>query len=601
MKNTLSFTICILFTIYSYSFVQSQKKQDTTDIKSFTDTELIKCIEEYLRSDQEDVTNLYINTLYERALKQLNSLNIVKSYFYYAYAEDVKGKYKDASEYIYKALGTGIELNEKDSEFLFRVYSLRGKIREQETEDSLAHKDFKTSLDISIKYNNDVGEANAIANLGKLRRKAKEYLQALAHYKTAYEIAIKTDNETTIKTDDFYEISRINIIMGVGGSYLKLKQPDSALKYIEKGIKRSRNYGDIEGVSYFYNDYGIAYELKKEYKKALEYFEKAEKIILEFKNKVRTIEVYYHIAKCHHKLDDYEKSNAFIKKAIAIINEKNENDPKSKKFIPNDYKRLLTLLIKNHGKLGNTEQLDSYINTQLIEIDEHTEKRDQYIRNELFGFLKEKSDLETLKQIVIERQENNYKLNTILRYSLLILSILIIVGSIVIYRNQQKKKARFRELNIKIAALKYEQRITIEEKTKSKKTTITSQPKKEVMITDKKVTAILESLKKFEQQEHYLDTNCNLRFVAKKVKTNATYLSKIINTDKGISFNEYITDLRMQYTLKRLQTDPLFRAYSVKSIAQEVGYKSADSFTKHFKNYTQLYPSYYIKNLKKNN
>jgi len=178
--------------------------------------------------------------------------------------------------------------------------------------------------------------------------------------------------------------------------------------------------------------------------------------------------------------------------------------------------------------------------------------------------------------------------------------VLLIVGSVLFYKNQQQKKARFRELSLKIAALKYEQRLNNKEQKVFEEKEEISQPKKEVVITDKKGTAVLDALKKFEQQEHYLDTNCTLRFVAKKVKTNATYLSKIINTDKGISFNEYITELRMQYTLKRLQNDTLFRAYSVKSIAQEVGYKSADSFTKHFKNYTKLYPSYYIKSLKKN-
>jgi len=123
--------------------------------------------------------------------------------------------------------------------------------------------------------------------------------------------------------------------------------------------------------------------------------------------------------------------------------------------------------------------------------------------------------------------------------------------------------------------------------------------KKEVIINDKKTTEILERLQKFEEQEFYLDPNCNLCFVAKKVKTNATYLTKIIHTHKEKNFNDYINYLRITYTLKRLNNDLKFRAYSIKSISQEVGYKSADSFAKHFKKHTKLYPSYYIKTLNK--
>ncbi len=569
-------------------FTVAQSSTKANNLESYTNEELIICIEEYLRSDAE-ITNLNIDIFHERAIKQLHKLNIAKSYFYYSYLADVEGSHQEAITYIYKALK--VNLNEEESEFLFRIYSLRGKLHEQYGKESKALDDFLTSQKIAVKYNNDVGRANAITNLGKLRRKAEEYRSALEHSKKAYKIAMKPDY-----TD---EISRINIIMGVGGAYLKLKQPDSALIYINKGIERSRVFGDNEGVSYFYIDYGIAYLLKGNYLKALDYFEKAEKIILEIKNQMRLVEVYYYIAKCQHILHDYEQSIVFIEKAIAIINEENEGLSKEKQFIPYEYVDLLKLLIKNQGKLGNQKELADYDNTLLVEIDERKEKNDEIIRNKLFNYLNEKSDVSSVKDsILLQQKYINH--NKALWISLFVLATLFIIGCVLFYRNQRKKKARFRELNIKIAALRYEQRTSLQAQTQLKKKAVSTQPKKEVVITDKKVTAILQALKKFEQQEHYLDTNCNLRFVAKKVKTNATYLSKIINTDKGISFNEYITDLRMQYTLKRLQKDPLFRAYSVKSIAQEVGYKSADSFTKHFKNYTKLYPSYYIKSLKKN-
>lgn len=564
---------------------QIEDFQDLNKIKQLSDKELVEEIEECLRSSPE-LTDFYIDILLDRASKQLHNLHLAKSYFYYGYVADVKGEYKKAEEYVYMALS--VDLNNKESEFLFRIYSLRGKLREQYGKNEAALDDFKTSLRISKKYNNDIGKANAIANLGKMHRKADEYHKALEYSKKAYAIAMKP------LYDD--EISRINIIMGVGGANLKLKRPDSAIVYINKGIKRSLDYGDTEGVSYFYIDYGIANFIKKEYIKARDYFEKAEEIIQGLANEKRLIEVYYYIAKCQYELRDYEQSIFFIEKAFAVIDEENEGLPKGKEYVPDYYVDILKLLIKNHRELGNNDQLAYYTETH-FKAEEKEEQKDEYIRSELYNYLPD-DKAESIKEFA-KKEKKSLQLIKNLKIFSGILLLIFIIGCFLFYRNQQKKKARFRELNIKIAALKYEQRLNIEEQTQSKKEKEIPQPKKEVVITDKKVTAILESLKKFEQQEHFLDTNCNLRFVAKKVKTNATYLSKIINTDKGVSFNEYITELRMQYTLKRLQNDPLFRAYSIKSIAQEVGYKSADSFTKHFKNYTQLYPSYYIKSLKK--
>jgi len=124
-------------------------------------------------------------------------------------------------------------------------------------------------------------------------------------------------------------------------------------------------------------------------------------------------------------------------------------------------------------------------------------------------------------------------------------------------------------------------------------------PSKEIVIDDEKVAAILKKLKNLEEKEYFLSPDCNLNTIAKKIKTNTTYLSKIINIHKGKSMKDYINDLRIEYALKKIKNDRKFRAFSIKSIATEVGYKSHNSFTKHFKTKTGLNPSYYIKNIEK--
>ena len=87
--------------------------------------------------------------------------------------------------------------------------------------------------------------------------------------------------------------------------------------------------------------------------------------------------------------------------------------------------------------------------------------------------------------------------------------------------------------------------------------------------------------------------------MAKKINTNSTYLSKTLQSHKQKKFVQYITDLRLEYALKRLKNDTKFRTYDIKSIASELGFNTAESFSKAFKKRTGIYPSFYIKNLNK--
>ena len=118
-------------------------------------------------------------------------------------------------------------------------------------------------------------------------------------------------------------------------------------------------------------------------------------------------------------------------------------------------------------------------------------------------------------------------------------------------------------------------------------------------INDEKAKEILVKLKNIESKEYFLKSDFSLNTLAKKLKTNPSYLSRIINTHKQKQFNEYTNELRISYALKRLDEDSKFRSYSILHISKELGYKSQDSFAKHFKKRTGFYPSLYIADIKK--
>ncbi len=116
-------------------------------------------------------------------------------------------------------------------------------------------------------------------------------------------------------------------------------------------------------------------------------------------------------------------------------------------------------------------------------------------------------------------------------------------------------------------------------------------------ISDEVQYHLLVKLQKFEESRGYLKSKLNTTDLAKSFVWNSSYLSIVVNTYKQKSFSQYINDLRIDYAVARLQTDTKFRKYTVKAIAQEIGFNTAEAFAKTFYKNTGIYPSYFIKQL----
>jgi YesN/AraC family two-component response regulator len=558
-----------------------------------TNTELIQLIK-VNRYSSPVIAKVYAEAFYKKATAEKNRINIIDSYFYFGHIADIQGEYTNAISLINK----GISLTETDRDsILWKLYNLRGKVQEQYGKDEEAAADFNASLLISKEYDYKPGIIIAEIGIAKVKLNTKQYYESLK----IYEEMLRISEDTILVSKN----SRASIFIGICDNYLKMQALDSARIYLDQGLKESIRINDLESASYFYPFEAIYYYYKNDIPKSLVMLEKAQKAIsaMESEEK-RIIEVYYYMAQCHFALKDYQAAITTVEKAFAIIREENiekdmtdttsVSDKKlttisdKDQFIPYEYMYLLKLIVSSYEKLGDTKHRGLYFE-KYFKLKLESEQKDVRINKLLYNF-HEAPEIALMKELS-QKETAAEKLVNYLYYILALLCVAIAVGYILSKRKEKKKQIAYKALIEKVSVLEAENSAAAEENN-----TATS---KTVSITDEKAASILKGLQKFEAQEQFLDENCNLRFVAKKVKTNATYLSKIINTHKESSFNEYINNLRIQYTLKRLKSDTQFRAYSIKSIAQEVGYKSADSFTKHFKKQTSLYPSYYIKNLNK--
>ena len=113
------------------------------------------------------------------------------------------------------------------------------------------------------------------------------------------------------------------------------------------------------------------------------------------------------------------------------------------------------------------------------------------------------------------------------------------------------------------------------------------------------ISNVLQKLEIFEKKKEFTNLKLTLHSLAKESNTNANYLSKIVNHYKEMNFPAYLNELRINYALELLKENKIIRKYTIKAIANEVGFNTAESFSNAFYKKTGLKPSYYIQELNK--
>ncbi|HEU4496392.1 MAG TPA: AraC family transcriptional regulator [Flavobacterium sp.] len=108
---------------------------------------------------------------------------------------------------------------------------------------------------------------------------------------------------------------------------------------------------------------------------------------------------------------------------------------------------------------------------------------------------------------------------------------------------------------------------------------------------------ILENFLEIEKNKEYLDPDFKLSSLAKKLETNTAYLSTFFNYYLEKGFHQYLQEKRIEYLLELINTDSVYRRYTVQAISEHVGYKSPSAFSKVFKQYTGISYSAYLKQI----
>ena len=394
-----------------------------------------------------------------------------------------------------------------------------------------------------------------------------------------YEKALETELLTKEllfqnKNSELFTDNYIASLEGIGNCFVRLKQPDSALAYYKKGIEESLKNQDSITYQAFVSKTGTALFVKGDYNAALDSLQKAHTYKDYF---INSYDIYYnyYMGSIYFQQGNQEKGAFYFKKVDSIYGKKSVLYPE----LPIVYDKLAAY----YETSGNKEMQLNYMQKLVLVVKLIDVKR-VYIKDKISEEYEIPKLLEE-KDLLIEGLEAknlaSQKIVWIIG-GILLLSLLVLIYYI---RRQRTFQKRFEMLTAQKDVA-----VIAKDELKNKEQT-------SIDIAEDIVAEILENLNAFEAQKGFLSPKIKLTQLAKECNSNSTYLSKVINHTKGKNFSSYINELRVAFAFEELRDNPTFRKYTIKAVALECGFKSAESFSKAFYKMYGIYPSYYSKQL----
>ena len=419
---------------------------------------------------------------------------------------------------------------------------------------------------MQINFKNLIGRGYSLSSLGKRAiANGIETIQSIRNLKSELPKDYYTDQllriylNTAYRTLNYYTQDSI-----INASYL-----DSTAAYVARAESfiKEENFtpSKIRQRQLLNLKSDILYN-RKDYKQAIKFYQRTVIVSKALGMKKRVYQSKFRLAESYFYNGEYQQ-------AKKIFDQISTKDLQQYKLLKN------AVVIKYYyaqiySKLGDIEKAAKYIETFQVQIEEFYRDMsantiDVLTQNEL----NEKKQI--LDNLAKEEKTNSYLM-------VFLTSVFLLVVFLFFYMRNQRRK-----FQVKIDDL-----LKNIEKSKAEKSTTVQ------TIKEAKAKKLLLKLSKIEDQELFLNKNYSLNMVAKKIDSNSSYVSQIINTYWNKSFVDYTNELRINYILKKLKEDRTYQKFTLLAIAESVGYKSLSSFNKHFKNIAGITPKQYLSYLK---
>lgn len=530
-------------------------KSDSLKYKTYNQLKEL-AMEAKNNSDSINFT-LYRNHYLQKAKKEHNKLETARAYYFYITWEDLEQDIKYSDSII------EVTLESKHEAYPTNGYLIKAQIYYYSSDFDKALDNYIIAAEWANKKNYKPLQIEATLGIAAIKNVWGLHESALNIYRTIYSDIIKTPNYL----DTFYS-DYILLANNLSLSYVRNNQPDSAV-VISRSVM-------IEALKK--KDMPSYYELGKVHANANFYLKKYPQTLDSLKkfssnySGLVLADSYYMMGKVYQYRNNEPLMINYFKKIDSIHQVLNDPFP--------ELKEVYNVLYRNAGKYHDKDTQLYYLN-QLLEADSILDKNYVSINKKVYS----EYDIPNLKK---EKQQLEMKLDN--RKRLLFLSIFLVVVLVVFviyyYRRQQRFKVKF-------------QKLLQADNINSQKVEIHDTENMPLDIPEQIVTDVLKNMSEFESTQGYLNKDITLNSLAKDFNTNSSYLSSIINHKKQTNFASYLRDLRITYAINCIKQDRDYLKYSMNGLADEFGFTTAASFSKAFRKKTDIKPSYFLEQLRK--
>ncbi|PKP22814.1 MAG: hypothetical protein CVU05_02220 [Bacteroidetes bacterium HGW-Bacteroidetes-21] len=331
------------------------------------------------------------------------------------------GNYPEAAEYYQKALNVYRKIGKIQNEG--NCYLNLGVLYGNQGDYQLALDYFQKSLKIGETNGDKDNVAFCLNNIGNIHLSLGNNSQALEYYQKA----LKINEELNIKYAMAICYSNIGAIYGAQKNHTK------EIEYYTKSLKIDDELGDKNGLSSDYSNLGNAYLIVEDYTKAMEFSQKALKLSEETGDKNGIGWILSNIAKIEIQLGKYNEAIDYATRSLTIANEIGDLEVKKLacQRLSTSYEKL-----QNPSKALEFFKIYSLTQESLINVEKNNQITEMEARYQA-GEKQQKIEKQTLE---LEKSNAEIKLQTTLKYAFIIGFGLMLLISLIIFRNFKNKK-----------------------------------------------------------------------------------------------------------------------------------------------------------------
>ena len=482
--------------------------------------------------------------------------------YHLAYLTYLRSKYFESIRYSEKSVEVSKILG--DTVKSISSYTMRGSAYYVLGIYDIALESYLITNDLAKALKQKSYELISLTNIANCRIKLDQYQKAVYVYDEILTILEATQNRNTLS----YKNTRLSSLLGKTRGLIELGMLGEAKEQINESIALAEKYNMPIYKGYNYVNLGDIFYREKEYHRALGYLKQGKEILSGNSNALKNniLLTNYYLALNHFALKNYNEVIQLLNTNFEAMQDKVNADKVDEMY---------ELAIETSKILQDRENQILYYDQfqNLIQ-----ERNSNIVRAKDMLYA---DDLQKAK--MSQKELENAWLKTVSSKNVLVFIIIIltIIFLVIMFGNRQKIKKDAREFDKLMSTVHDHNHV--------------SDSVHHRRINKDKVETIICQLTHIEKTHFYLSEDCNLYHTAKLLSSNTTYLSKILNDHKNQTFNQYLNKLRIEYTISKLENDSIFRSYTIRAIAKEVGYKSHTTFIKAFKEYTGENPAFYIK------